>query len=76
VHWKPSRGRGGRTCKRMAGAVAENGIVIRRLRKLCAALTALKDEVEVTTFGNIHADSFPQGQPQLAPAVGMMRPAF
>jgi hypothetical protein len=59
----------------MAGAVG-NGIVIRRLWKLCAALAALKDEVEVTTFGDIHADSFPQGQPQLAPAVGMMRPAF
>jgi hypothetical protein len=49
-------------------------IVIRRFRKLCAALAALRDEVEVKTLGTVDLPACALGQPQLAPAVGVMWP--
>jgi hypothetical protein len=51
-------------------------IVIRRLRNLCATLALLKDEVVVTTLGkaDVRVDSL--SQPQTAPTLGVLRPAF
>jgi peptidoglycan/xylan/chitin deacetylase (PgdA/CDA1 family) len=51
-----------------------DNIVIRRFRKLCAALASLRDEIEVTTLGNVDLPSCALGQPQLAPTVGVMWP--
>ena len=44
-----------------------DNIVIRRLRKLCAAFASLKDEVVVTTFGSLDVRECPFDQPQMAP---------
>jgi hypothetical protein len=50
-------------------------IVIRRLKNLCAALVSLKAEVAVTTLGNADVRACALGQPQIAPALGVLRPA-
>jgi len=50
-------------------------IVIRRLKKLCAALVSLKAEVTVTTLGQADVRACALGQPQVAPTLGMLRPA-
>lgn len=51
-------------------------IVIRRFRKLCAALASLKDEVAVTTLGTADVLACPMGQPQIAPTLGPMWPTI
>ena len=51
-------------------------IVIRRLRKLCAALVALKEEVAVATLGKADLRACVVGQPQIAPTLGVLRPAI
>jgi len=51
-------------------------IVIRRLRKLCAALAELKDEVEVAVLGEADGHSTLPPQPQFIPSAGWLRPAM
>jgi peptidoglycan/xylan/chitin deacetylase (PgdA/CDA1 family) len=49
-------------------------IVIRRFRKLCAALASLQDEVTVTTLGAADVLACPMGQPQVAPTLSPVWP--
>jgi hypothetical protein len=51
-----------------------DNIVIRRFRKLCAALASLGDEIEVTTLGTVGLRACPLDQPQFAPNLGVMWP--
>jgi hypothetical protein len=49
-------------------------IVIRRFRRLCAALASLRDEIEVPTMGTVDLPACVLGQSQVAPHAGVMWP--
>jgi hypothetical protein len=49
-------------------------IVIRRFRRLCAALSRLRDDIEVTTLGDVDLASVPLQQPQVVVSGGWMQP--
>lgn len=51
-----------------------DGIVIQRLRKLCARLDEMRDEVEVGVLGEASATSLPRNQSQAVPSAGWLRP--
>lgn len=48
-------------------------IVTQRLRKLCAALRELRDEIEVGVLGEVDLRSVPLDQPQLVPTLGLLQ---
>ena len=50
-------------------------IVIRRFRKLCAALSAMSDEIEVSVLGSANLPDVARPQPQIVPSLGWFRPA-
>jgi hypothetical protein len=54
---------------------APDQIVIRRLRRLCAALSELRGEVEVRTLGDVELRTVAVDQPQVAPSLGWALPA-
>lgn len=51
-------------------------IVIRRLRKVCAALRDLRDEIEVQVMGEVNLSSIPVPQPQIVPSLGWLKPGM
>ena len=51
-------------------------IVIRRLRKLCALLSELRGEVEVSVLGEVALSSIPVPQPQIVPFLGWLKPSM
>jgi hypothetical protein len=50
-------------------------IVMRRFRNLCAALSQMRDEVEVTVLGDVDLRKVSFDQPQFVPSMGWIRPA-
>lgn len=50
-------------------------IVIRRFRKLCAALSVMGDEIEVSVLGSANLPDLARPQPQIVPSLGWFRPA-
>jgi hypothetical protein len=51
-------------------------IIINRMRKLCATLSNMKDEVEVRTLGDMDLQSARVPQPQIIPTLGWLQPAM
>lgn len=52
-----------------------NRVVIRRLKRLCAALALLKDEIVVSTIGEVDITEPLPAQPQMMPSLAPFRPA-
>jgi hypothetical protein len=50
-------------------------IVINRFRRLCSELARMRDEVEVSVFGNVDLARVEPSQPHLIPSLGWLRPA-
>jgi peptidoglycan/xylan/chitin deacetylase (PgdA/CDA1 family) len=50
-------------------------IVIHRFRRLCAELARMRDEVEVSVFGDLDLNQVDPSQPQVIPSLGWFRPA-
>lgn len=51
-------------------------IVIHRFRKLCAALSHMREEVEVAVLGEADLSRTLPSQPQMVPSLGLVRPAL
>jgi hypothetical protein len=50
-------------------------IVIRRFRKLCAALSERSDTLDVRTLGDLDLNTIPIPQPHVMPSLGWIQPA-
>ena len=50
-------------------------IVMRRFRRLCEALSQMRDEVEVSVLGTLDLATVHFSQPQVVPSMGWMKPA-
>jgi hypothetical protein len=51
-------------------------IVIGRLRKLCAALRDMKEEIEVPVLGQVDLSTVSVSQPQIVPFLGWLKPGM
>jgi hypothetical protein len=51
-------------------------IVTQRVRRLCAALAQLRDDIEVCPLGDIDLRSVPVPQPHVIPVIGWVQPAM
>ena len=61
------------TSRRYEGSSPDH-IVIRRMRKLCAALKERQEEIEVAVLGELNLPACPVDSPQFIPSVGCIRP--
>jgi len=57
-------------------ACRPDGMVIQRLRKLCAVFAELKDEIEVTVLGEANLTTISKDHSHVVPTLGWLQPSF